>query len=183
MVFLAFSFAAIFNGEHIIKSKLFWYRNIVRFCIFFPSFFLCFYRKGCSDFVVGNRSSQLSLFDSFLTVDVTADRTCLDTLVDSSGEPFRRCCCRCWTGDAIRSRSVRLKPLSLMTLHYLHMHRNTIIRWLCQLSARFLSRYLLSYYDIFPEETLQVYQLSYQDTKICTTLAEFQATFYIVYHI
>lgn len=78
-------FAAIFNGEHIIKSKLF---DIEMLFASAFSFFLCFYRNGCFDVFVGNRSSQLSLFDSFLSANVTADRTCSDTLVDSSGNRF-----------------------------------------------------------------------------------------------
>lgn len=54
-----------------------------------------------------------------------------------------------WAGDAIRSRSVRLKPLSPMSCCMsCTIYRYTIIRWLCQLSFQIVSRYLLTCYDI-----------------------------------
>lgn len=138
---------------------------ISKYCslLHFLSFFV-FYRKGCSDFFFFWKSVEsIKSFWQFFVSRCDGGSDMLGHACWLFGEPFRCCFCRCWPGDAIRSRSVRLKPLSLMTLHYLHIHRytRTIIRWLCQLSARFLSRYLLSYYDIFRDETLQVYYLRY----------------------
>lgn len=129
------------------------------------SFFIgLFYRKGCtcdlsdSDSVGRKRSSQLrrpkSLFWQLFVSRCDGGSDMLKHACWLFGEAFRR-----WAGDASRSRSVKLKPLSPMSCCMsCTIYRYTIIRWLCQLSFQIVSRYLLRYYNImwiYPVETLQ----------------------------